>query len=1056
MLIFLFLISLHSTLFSNTASMEKTAYRFKKIGIEQGLSQTSIRSIVQDSRGYMWFGTATGLNRYDGYEFVVYVNDINDSLSISDNEITSLFEDDKGYLWIGTSKGTLNKFDPGSETFIHYDIAKSSDWYSTSDVKFYSLPLSFSRNQNSSITAITQDKSGNLWVGTWGKGIVKFNYETGKKKFYYHFKNKKNSLSSNKIVEILFDDDNLLWVGTFGGGLNRIKFDFNDKEEVIIESYKSDSKYLFGDKITSLFEDSDYNIWIGSYGGGVSRITNEEKHKIPSNTKYDIITTDFKSLSESKLLNVMSITEDLNSIIWIGTYGDGLYSYSKKSKKSEHIVVEVNDPNSLSENEIQSLYIDNSGILWIGTELGSGINKLETHENKFNTIPVLTEDKKSLNDNIVWAIHEDNENNIWIGTHRGGLNKWNRNSNEFSSYRKNQNLADDHIRSIEDDKFGNLWIGSYSGGLSYFDKKKSAFRNFSNDENNPTSINSNQIQSLYNDGDSILWIGTFGGGLNKLNLLKFSNSGIAEFTSYTHNPVDINSISDNRVYTIIKDSTSILWIGTFGGGLNKFLPDSEIFVRYKSIPNNKNSLSDNRIMTIRETHNGNLLIGTFGGGLDFYDRARDRFESISEKISLNCSDIYGILHVDGNGFWLSTDNGIFKLDKELKSFRQYDLSDGLQSLEFSGGAYLIGKDGTCYFGGIKGVNYFEPMEIKLDNFIAPIVISRIKVFEKPIKGEKKRLVFEKDENYFSFEFASLDYKNSGKNKYKFILEGLDTKWSLTDANERRVFYANLNPGDYTFRVNGTNNDGIWSPQEASVEITILEPFWMRWWFIAGLILFIGGVVTFYINQRIRFLVTLDSIKSNIAADLHDNVGAGLTEISILSELATNEIDKPSNASKHIGQISELSRQLVESMSDIVWVVNPNRDSLYDLIVRFKDTYGELLTDLGIKLKTTNLDKLITIKLSMDYRQNLYLILKESLNNCIKHSNCKNIDLVVDVAKNNLLIQLIDNGIGFNLESVTLGNGLKNIQKRGKKIGGNVKITSTKEVGTIIEFEGKLK
>jgi signal transduction histidine kinase len=216
------------------------------------------------------------------------------------------------------------------------------------------------------------------------------------------------------------------------------------------------------------------------------------------------------------------------------------------------------------------------------------------------------------------------------------------------------------------------------------------------------------------------------------------------------------------------------------------------------------------------------------------------------------------------------------------------------------------------------------------------------------------------------------------------------------------------------------------------------------------------VTTFFINQRIRYLLALDKLKSSIAADLHDNIGAGLTEISILSELSANIVDKSNNATKHLKQISELSRHLTESMSDIVWVVNPKRDSLYDLIVRLKDSYGELLVDLGIKLETSDLDKLSNIKLPMDYRQNLYLILKESLNNAIKHSNCSKIDLIIKIIRNKLYIIVSDNGIGFDTNKIAVGNGITNIRDRGNKINGDIKIISEINKGTKIEFKGNLK
>lgn len=1051
--IYIFILFLPLALLASSASIINNNLIFKKIGIEQGLSQSSVRSIVQDNRGYMWFGTATGLNRYDGYEFLVYQNDFSDSLSISDNDLTYLFVDAEGFLWIGTKDGVLNRFDPLTENFEHYDIASSSEWYSLESEEFYSYPLTFSRYQKSSITSIAQDLDGNLWVGTWGKGIVRFNPKTGDKKYFYHFRNRENGLSSNKIIKLFIDTENNLWIGTFGGGLNRIRFNAEDNYELFIEKFEDNSNYIFGSIITSIMEDAEKKIWIGSYNEGLFSIPKDTKSKNKSEIVQFLKENILNNKIDSTIHNVMSIVEDNNSIMWIGTYSNGLYSYSTKDKTYNHFLAEPNNPNTISENEIQSLYIDQSGILWIGTQLGSGINKLETGERKFYNVPTLTEKNKSLNDNVVWALYEDKDKNIWIGTHRGGINIWNRKTKEFKQFKLGETEAEKHIKCITEDSFGNLWIGTYAGGLFYYNYENKSIQKFKRSKDNSHSISSNHIQSIIVEGDSILWLGTYG-GLNKLNLTEFYKTGEANFTKYVYHPTELTTISDDRVYILFMDSMNDLWVGTNGGGLNKFNRVSKTFTRYRSDRKNKKTLSDDRILTIQENKSGNLIIGTFGGGLNLFKRNENVFERINEKISLNCSDIYGILP-DDNGYWISTNNGIFKLNEDLSSFTQFDLSDGLQSLEFSGGAYLTGSDGTFYFGGINGLNYFNPSQIWLNDFIAPIVISKIKVFDKPIKGVHSKLEFGRDENYFSFEFASLDFKNSHKNKYKFILDGLDSKWSYTDANNRRVFYTNLAPGEYTFRVMGTNDDGIWSPNEARVDITILAPFWMRWWFISVLILFIGGLVSFYINQRIKYLVALDKLKSNIAADLHDNVGAGLTEISILSELAANQISKPQTATKHIAQISELSRLLVESMSDIVWVVNPKRDSLYDLIVRLKDMYGELLVDLGIRLHTSNLEKLNTIKLPMDYRQNLYLILKESIHNCIKHSKCKNIKLEITIIKDKLYIKLIDDGIGFDLDQTVKGNGIINIKDRGRRIGGRISIESALNEGTKIEFEGKI-
>ncbi|MBK7106538.1 MAG: hypothetical protein IPH62_14770 [Ignavibacteriae bacterium] len=1021
-------------------------FRFVKIGVEEGLSQSSILSILQDKRGYLWIGTANGLNRFDGYEFVVYNNITEDSSSISDNEITSMYEDKEGFIWIGTAKGILNKFNPKTETFKHYDIASSSDWYLIDEEKFYNYPLTLSRNQNSTITTIDEDNDGNLWIGTWGKGLIKFNPKTNQKKYLYHFPNRINALSSNNIVKVFVDSKGIIWVGTFGGGLNKIINTANSQLKIFNKNIYPINFIKIGEKITSVSEDSEKNIIVAEYNNGIFKINSTTKELSPN--RWQISQLDLKLNQNYNSPNIMTVCKE-NENLWIGTYGNGLLLYNEKLKTTKQFLASK-DENSLSENEIQSIYVDNSGTVWVGTQLGKGINKIESNKNNFKTIPVLSVENKSINDNIIWSIFEDSDKNLWIGTYRGGLNKIDFKTNNFKYFGENE-IGDFHIRSIIEDFNGNLWIGTFSNGLTFFDRSKNIFKYFKIGEDNK-SLKSNQIQSLLIDQDSILYIGTFGGGLSQLSLKDFYQKQIHEFTSYQHNPSNIFSISDDRVYCIYVDKKNELWLGTHGGGINQFNKKTKVFTNYKS---DNNLLNDNRIMKISETKEEKFLIGTFGGGLNLFDPETKSFTNINKISGIDCNDVYGIIDDNVSGYWLSTNNGIYKLDYDLSSFVRYGLLDGLQSLEFNGGSYFKSKSGIIYFGGINGLNYFDPKEIQIDKFAAPIVITKIKLFDKEIKGEKKELIFEKEQNYFSFEFASLDFKKSGKNKYKYILEGLDKNWTYTNAENRKVFYTNLAPGEYKFIVTGTNNDGIWSSKFSSVKITILSPFWMQWWFISLLILFVGGIITFLINQRIRYLIAMDKLKSNLSADLHDNVGAGLTEISILSELTATEVPDSSNVSKNLIKISELSRQLVESMSDIVWVVNPNRDSLYDLIVRLKDSYAELLGELGITLQTSDLDKLENIKMPMDIRQNLYLILKESINNCIKHSCCKNIILeIINVGKN-MTIKVIDDGNGFNINSQTHGNGLTNIKNRSNKIDWQISIKSEIGIGTKVILEGKI-
>ncbi|MCP5062902.1 MAG: hypothetical protein GY936_10605 [Ignavibacteriae bacterium] len=1054
--IILILHLLQNIVITNAQSIENDKYKFISIGVKEGLSQSSVLSMFQDKKGYMWFGTANGLNRYDGYEFVVYTKTPGDTSSISDNEISTIFEDSEGYLWIGTAIGVLNRFDPKTEQFKHFDIASSSDWYSSNDNKFYNYPIAFSRFQYSTVTSIAEDKDGMLWIGTWGKGLIRFDPKTNQKKYFYHFKNQPTSISSNRIVRVLIDNQNTIWVGTFGGGLNKVSVN-NTKEnggEIEFEKYEytSYTNQLIGSKIVSLFEDRDENIWIGSFANGVSLINRKENSsKKLSIRKFGENKSQYLALKKN---GILAITQDAKGDMWFGTFGKGIFHFINNILYN--LTSDPDNELSLSEDEILSLLVDNSGVLWVGTHLGSGINKLDISSSKFFSLPINTKPNKSLNDNIIWSIQADQKKNLWIGTYRGGLNKFDPIKNEYKYYNKiNSGINDNHIRSLAEDKFGNLWIGTYSGGLTFYNIKTKKFKNFVHDEKNSFSLKFNQIQSLFIENDTTLWIGTFGGGLNKLDLFKFYNYGTEEFESFQHNPANPFSISDDRVYSIYKSKNGAMWFGTHGGGLNKFNNKENTFITYKHNAS-QNSVSDDRIMVINENLEGKLLIGTFGGGLDILDPNTEKFTNLKATINLECDDVYGILIDNSDRVWLSSDMGIFKVEKDLKSFTKYDLNDGLQSLEFSGGAYFKSSDGTFYFGGINGLNYFNPDSLVMNDYNPSIVICKIKIFDEQVKGQKENLVLERDQNYFSFEFASLDYMNPQKNKYKYKLEGFNEEWIYADALQRKVNYTNLDPGKYTFVLMGTNSDGIWNLEPAKINIEILAPFWMRWWFIVLILLTLASIITFIIRQKFKYLLAMDKLKSNLSADLHDNVGAGLTEISILSEIASHEIHKPNLAQKHLGQISDLSRELVESMSDIVWVVNPKRDSLYDLIVRLKDSYGEVLGQMGISLVTCNLEKLENIRLPIDRRQNLYLIFKEALNNSIKHSECTKVKIEFSINGNKLVMSLSDNGKGFDKNKKSLGEGLKNIVERAERVKGKLTIKSDFKNGTIIKYEGPIK
>jgi len=1053
-IILLLILTIDLTFAKNSFLQE--GIQFKQIKIEDGLSQSSVLSIIQDKKGFLWFGSANGLNRYDGYSFTVFTNDPTDTTSISDNGILSLYEDKDENIWIGTVEGVLNKYDSKKGTFSRYYITSLLKTETDPDEKYYDFPLPFSRNNEKSITAITQDKKGFLWIGTWGRGLVKFDVSKNKYEHFHYSVKDPNGFHSNRVKAIIADENNVIWAATLGGGLYKIT---TGEKTSIIHYQKNSNEWSISDnRVISLMKDREGNLWVGTYGSGLNKLSYQYLNMPPEKARFERFANragDSRSLSNNF---VMTIVQDKKGVVWIGTYGGGLNRFDPGKKT---FVVFKNDPrdeNSLTKNDVLSIMEDKSGSLWIGTNLGKGLNKLEHNTAKFKQINKDINGINGLNDDVVWAIEGDETPVLWIGTYKGGLNKFDRKSKKFSYYISNTRVAnsinDNHIRSILDDGKGFLWIGTYSGGLNIFNKATGKSKHYVNIPGDSTSIGANQVQSIFKDREQNIWLATFGGGLNKLSYSDVRSNRFS-FKRFTNNPSDPFSISDNRVYTIFQDGEGVLWIGTFGGGLNKFDPKTERFISYKNILGDESSISGNRVTTIYEDSMQNLWVGTYGGSIQRFNKQTEKFTRYNKKNKIVSSAVYGILEDNKKNLWMSSDNGLIKFNLQTESFTQYDLHDGLQNLEFSGGAYYKSKNGEMFFGGINGLNYFYPDSVLDNKYVPPIVISSVRIFNIPVKGDRDTLVLSYSQNFFSFEFASLDYTNPSDNQYAYMLEGFEDSWRYIDSRRRIANYTNLSPGEYVFRVRGSNNDGVWNNDGAKIYLKILPPIWRTWWFLTLSILFIAFIIYYLSTIRYRGLLAIEKLKGKLAADLHDNVGSGLTEISILSELANQQIQNVAqSSSQHLISISDKARQLIDNMSDIVWMVNPQRDSFYHLILRLKDTYSDLLNLAGISFKTSNLEKLSSLKIPMEQKQNLYLMFKEGINNSIKHSKCKKITLEANMNKEELELILKDDGIGLDTKNKSHGNGLTNMKNRASAIGGELTISSSNK-GTIIVFKGKL-
>ena len=840
--------------------LQETNVKFERFSLDQGLSQSAVLSILQDDQGFMWFGTQDGLNRFDGYEFVIYKHDPEKPDSLSNNFIQDILSDPAGGLWIGTNGGGLDRLEPGTGKFVHYQHDPAD-------------PHSLSSNV---VLSLHQDRDGVLWIGTNGGGLDRFDAESGRFVHYQHDSQDPQSLSHNAVSWILQDQEGALWVGTIGGGLNRL-----DRETGRFVRYKNDPEdpgSLGNDSVQSIHEDKEGMLWIGTNGGGLDRFVPETGGFV----HYRHDPNDPHSLSSDQ---VWSVFEDRAGELWVGTFGSGLDRYDRETGRFVHYQNDPGDPESLSNNQVWSIYEDRAGGLWFGT-FGGGVNRFDRERYKFRLVQHDPQDPHSLSENMVWSIHEDREGTLWVGTNGGGLNRLKRDTapgagaEHFIHYRNiptdTHSLSNDIVWSLLEDREGVLWVGTHTG-LDRLEGDQ--FLHY------PAP----PVFTIYQDGVGQLWIGTWGGGLGKLD--RESD----QLVFYQNDPANADSLSDNSVLSILEDREGVLWLGTFDGGLEEFDREAGRFVHHQNDPDDPQSLSNNTVLAIHQDRQGVLWIATAGGGLNRLDRATMTFRQYTESDGLANNTIYGILEDDapmvegGPNLWLSTNRGVSRFNLRAETFRNYDVGDGLQSSEFNQGSYHKSPSGEMFFGGINGFNAFFPGEVSDNAYIPPIVLTALTQGGEGIEDgtpveNLTEVGLKWPRNSFEFEFAALNYAQPEKNQYAYMLEGFDADW-IHASTQRFGRYTNLPGGTFTLRLKGSNNDGVWNEQGHAVGITVVPPFWQTWWFrgIVALVL-LGGVFGAY-RLRVRSVEARSrELESLVAARTQDLAALNAVTVAVSRSL----------------------------------------------------------------------------------------------------------------------------------------------------------------------------
>ena len=853
--------------------------QFEHLTIEDGLSQNAGLAIFQDSKGYLWIGSQDGLNRYDGFAFKIYKHDSEDPSSISHNSILAITEDKDGYLWIGTWGGGLDRFDPVTETFVSY----------------HSDPNAPSSLSSDTVTSIKQDSSGTLWVGTLA-GLDRYDPSTNG---FDHFRNDPNdpdSLSSDAISIIFEDSNHQLWVGTGttgieGSGLNRL--DPSTGKVIRYQHNESDSQSLSSNNIASIYESPDGTFWIATggfslQGAGLDQFdprTGTARH-FSNNPKVP------DSLSANDL---MTLWGDSNGMLWIGTWSNGLNLMNLSHPG--HFLHYQNDPffpDSLSGNEIWSLYKDRSGILWIGTS-HSGINKLPSNSGQFSLYRNNPSDPASLGTNATGAFSEDKHGNIWIATWGAGLERFDADTGQFEHFRYKpdnpDSLSDDLFMAVYVDTYDTVWAGTLGKGLNRLSPTISRVLHYLHDPENPNSLADDNIASIIPDKKGGLWIGTFGG-------LSHYDPHINTFINYSNDPKNPSSLNENKVVSQYLDSESnVLWIGTWGGGLNRLDlndplhtdPKTATFMNYRNNPDDPSSLSEDSVWAIHKTADGYLWLGT-QMGLNRFDPNTKTIKHYTEKNGLPNNVVLGILEDDHGKLWLTTNNGLSQFDPQAETFTTYDSSDGLQSNEFNSNAYFRARNGIMYVGGINGFNLFDPEDVRPNPVAPKVSLTGFEIFNEPAKVDlsgREPIQLSYKQDFISFEFAAFDFQAPQKNQYSYKLEGFDKDW-IQAGNRRFATYTNVPGGQYVFRVRASNSDGVWNEKGVAVPIFITPPVWQTWWFIGLLIVVVGALVAGGFRWR------LNTIREQNVY-LETQVSERTSELRETNKLLEKEVDQRKRA-----------------------------------------------------------------------------------------------------------------------------------------------------------------
>ncbi|GGF45300.1 hybrid sensor histidine kinase/response regulator [Echinicola rosea] len=882
--------------------------------MEDGLSGSTVFSILQDQQGFMWFGTKNGLNRYDGHNFKVFSPEAGNESGLKDNFIYGLFEDSRNTIWVGTAHG-MYTYNSSTERFSHFD------------------KISTKGNQiDGSVGKITEDLNGNIYFAVNSRGLFRYNLESDSLFQYQEISRTNTNLHDNNTTDVLVDEKGEVWVANSRLGVHKFL-----PESEKFQQYLSHPEVIKAAVLQ--MEDHGTNILLGTKDLGVWEMDKNSGEVTPLLTKApngkNLFIRDFCKISDNEL--------------WIATES-GLFIYDLEKNKFKHFKENLNDPYSISDNAVYCIERDIEGGMWIGTYFG-GLNFLPNHPSKFKKhypIP----NSNTISGQRVREFEEGKKGTIWIGTEDAGLNHYDPKSDTYTVYLPNntsESLSYHNIHGLvrKDDE---LWVGTvtFAIGLNHINLNTKKINNIQihSELNTPDD---NEMQSLLVDHNKQVWLGTVV-GLFKLN--------------EEDNSVDfINEIGNQFIYDMLEDHEGNLWLGTYSNGLIRYNPETGNIKTFRPDPNNPNSLPHYSIINIFEDSQNRMWIATEGGGFCIYNEKSDDFTVFNTDNGFPSNSIYKILEDISGHLWITCNRGLLEFNPQTTEYRLFTKDNGLMPYPFNYKSGYRAKDGTLYFGCLNGFISFDPREFEPYEYDPPVVITGIQIFNTPVPigGEDpildasitktSAITLNHSQSSLSFDFAALSYTASDALPYAYKMEGFDKNWTYLPQNQR-INYSYLPPGDYTLKIKTADVFGEWSDRETSLQITILPPFWQTRW--AYLVYALLIVLTFYLvlkfyKNRIhhRQAAAFKRLEDEKQREIYQSKIEFFTNI-------THEIRTPLTLIKGpLESILKKENSITPTVKESLQIMNKNTNRLIDLsneLLDFRKTEKK-----GITLNFTRIE-----------------------------------------------------------------------------------------------------